>query len=109
MKLKRLIALLLASAAFGAAILVYQRFVYRLGFPDGFISELESAERNLAFVFIGVSLAAGAFCVYLGRAKARMNVGVKLSAVIVLYSISMLCLYLTDNYFRSHLAGSAGG
>lgn len=104
MRLDRIIAYLLGLAALGAALLVYGEYIYLLGFPDGFITDLERAERNLAYIFIGVGLLASAGCVYLGWAAGRKKIYAKLALVVALYLIICICLAVIDGSLRaSHL------
>lgn len=109
MTLKRTVAYLCGCVAFAASFLVYLEYIYLLGFPDGFITELEYAERRLAFIFIGVSVIAGSCFVYLGGAAARKKFNKQLFAAIILYLIFVLGVGLTDYYYRLHLTGSGGG
>lgn len=109
MKLNRITAFLFGLAAFAASLLAYLEYVYMLGFPDGYITELGYAERTLAYIFIAISLTAGACFVYLGWAAAKNKIGGKLSVVGVLYLLCVACLFAVDSYFRSHLDNGAGG
>ena len=109
MKLNRTVAYLLGFTTFASTLLAYLDYIYMLGFPDGYITELGHAERKLAYVFIGISFVAGASFIYLGWRAAKHNVGRKLSAVAVLYSICVCCLFVIDNYFLSHLDNGVGG
>ena len=109
MKYSRLLAYGLAAVAFALAVLVYMEYIHLLGFPDGFITELGYAERRLAQTFIGVSIVAGSCFIYLGSLAAQTRITRKLSVVIVVHLICMIAIALIDNYYRSNLAGSAGG
>ena len=109
MKLIRAAAYLFGLTAFAAAFFVYAEYVYMLGFPDGYITDLGRAERQLAYVFIGISLIAGTYFVYLGWAATKNKIGVKLPVVIVLYMIFVFCLFVIDNHFHSYLDNGAGG
>jgi hypothetical protein len=80
-----------------------------LGFPDGFLTELEYAERRLAQIFIVISVIVGAGFFYLGTIALRKEIGKKLSAAIVLYLIFVISLSLIDYYYRLHLTDGAGG
>lgn len=111
MKLNRIVAFSLGLSVLASTLLVYAEYVYMLGFPDGSITELGYAERKLAFIFIGISFVAAACFINLGAAAAaaEKKIGKKLSALVVLYLISVFCLFVIDNYFRSHLDNGAGG
>lgn len=65
-KPKRIIAYSLGFIVLAFTPLVYLEYVYMLGFPDGFITDLEHAARNLAYVFIGISFVIGVGFIYLG-------------------------------------------
>lgn len=110
MKLSRAFAFAAGFAVWTASVLVCVEFVFSLGFPDGFISELQRAERNLAYIFISISIVLGLFFVYLGGATAAENgVGRKLTVAACLYLIFIAVLILADNFYRANLTGSGGG
>ncbi|MBC8159972.1 MAG: hypothetical protein H7Z42_02030 [Roseiflexaceae bacterium] len=107
--MKRVFAYLLGCVAFVASFLVYVEYIHMLGFPDGFISELGRAERQLAFLFIGTSLMLGSYVVYLGSMASRKGIGKRVSVVGLLYVLFIMTLSLADYYFRVYLTGSGGG
>jgi hypothetical protein len=109
MRATRIFAYLAGCLAFALSLLVYMDYIYHLGFPDGFITELGRAERQLAYIFIGVSVILGSCFIYLGWVASRKRVCKKLSAAIVLYLVSIISLSLMDYYYRLHLMDSAGG
>lgn len=109
MTLSRIVAYLLGCFAFVASILIYLEYIHWLGFPDGFITELDYAERRLAYLFIGISLLFGLCFIYLGQMASRMEIGKKLAATLVLYLVSSLTIALIDYYYRLHLMGGTGG
>ena len=109
MKFSRLLGFTLAAVAFALAFLVYLEYIHLLGFPDGFITELGYAEKRLAQIFIGVSIVAGSCFIYLGSIGLRKEMTKKLSAAAVVYLILIVAIALIDHYYRSNLAGSAGG
>lgn len=109
MKLNRIIAYLIGGLVLAASFPVYMEYIHWLGFPDGFITELEYAERRLAYLFIGISLISGSCFLYLGAVGSRKKIGKQLSAAIILYLAAITSISLMDYYYRSHLAGSAGG
>ncbi len=109
MKLKRIIAYLMACIALTSSILIYMEYIYRLGFPDGFITELGYAERRLAHIFIAISLIFGLCFIYLGGVASRKEIGKKLSTAIILYLISIVSISLIDYYYRLHLMDGRGG
>ena len=80
-----------------------------LGFPDGHVTELDQAERRLAWVFIGGSVMSGAYLMYLGVVAGRKLVGSKLTVVAVLYLLMVVGAMLVDRYYQAHLMGGGGG
>jgi len=109
MKLNRIIAFLFAITTFAAAYLVYTEYVYLLGFPDGSITELEHAERGLAYAFIGISFLAGTYFVCLGWTAGRRKIEVKLGIAVTLYSLCVFGSWFIDSYFRANLMDGSGG
>jgi hypothetical protein len=108
-KLNRLFAYLMGGAAFASAVLVYLDYIYMLGFPDGGITELEYAERRLAYIFIGISVISGSCFICLGVVARRKATGKKLSVAIILYLVSVTGIYFIDYYYSLHLMDGAGG
>lgn len=109
MKLSRFFTYSFGIAAFSAIICVYSEYIYLLGFPDGFITELEYAERELAFIFIALNIVFGAFFFYLGWKALKMKIGRKLFVATILYLLILICLYLIDNDYQLRLMNSSGG
>ena len=109
MKFDRIIAYLLGCIALASTYFIYMDYIYMLGFPDGFITELGYAQRRLARIFIGISIVLGAGFIYLGVVARRKEIGKKLFVAIILYAISITIVYLVDDYYRSHLMDSIGG
>jgi amino acid permease len=109
MKWNRLFAYLMGCIALASSFLVYMKYIYLLGFPDGFITELGYAERKLAYIFIGISFILSSWFIYLGAIALRKKIGKKLLAAIILYLISIVSLYTIDYYYRLHLMDSSGG
>ncbi len=109
MNLNGLIAYFMGCVALALPGLVYLEYIYGLGFPDGFITELEYAERRLAYVFIVISLIIGSCFIYLGKAAGRETVGRKLFAVIILYLVFIIGFALINYYYHLNLTGGGGG
>ena len=85
--------------ALAASVSVYQE-LRLLGFPDGFLTELDRAERILGIIFIGVSFPAGLWFVFIGK---------KLWIAIVFYAVFVILLSAVDFYLRRHLMSGGGG
>ncbi len=109
MRLNRFLAYFIASIALFSSLYIYMTFINGLGFPDGFITELDNAERKLACIFIGVNIFSVSYFFFLGMVAQKKPIGNKLLAAIALYLIFILAIYLVDYYCRSHLMGSGGG
>ncbi|GAP95974.1 hypothetical protein [Leptolyngbya sp. NIES-2104] len=105
--LNRIAAYLLGGVAFVAS-LIYLSYVDQLGFPDGFISELGYAQRNLAYLFIGISVVLGTYFIYLGAIAARKSIEKKLAIAVLSYLICIVVIAALNYYYRLHLPGSGG-
>lgn len=100
MILKRIIAYLIGCIAFVLSVFAYLEFIYLLGFPDGFITELEYIERRLACIFIGISSILGIHFFYLGIIAWRKEIVKPLLVTIILYLILILSILLAHYYYR---------
>ena len=109
MKLNRIFAYLIGCIVLASSILIYIEYIQLLGFPDGFITELEYAERRLAYILIGISVILGLYFIYLGRIASQKLIGKKLSAAIIFYLTSIISIFLIDYYYRLHIMNSSGG
>jgi hypothetical protein len=114
MRLNSLLAYLMGCIALALPCLIYFKYIYRLGFPDGFITELEYAERRLAYIFIVISLTIGSYFMYLGKmylgkGAGRKAISKRLSATIIVYLAFIISLTLLDYYYHLHLTGGRGG
>lgn len=109
MNLPRLTAYLSSSAMLASALFVYAEHVYLLGFPDGFVSELDRAERRLAVVVIVASLSMGSYLLRLGYLAARQAIGKRLLVALALYLLIWLAVLCLDHHARSYLPGGGGG
>jgi hypothetical protein len=103
MKLNRIVAYLMGCLAFASSFIVYTKFIYLLGFPDGFISELGHAERKLAYVFISISVIVGVYFIYLGAIAGRKKIAKQLTTTIILHMISVISLFIIDRFYHLHL------
>lgn len=103
MNSKRITAYLIGCIAFVLPVLAYLEFISLLGFPDGFITELEYVERRLARIFIGVSVILGIHFFYLGGVATRKEIGKPLLVTIVLYLILILSIFLIHYYYYYYL------
>ncbi len=109
MRFNRPLAYLSGCVTIAASLLIYLEYIHGLGFPDGFITELGYAERNLARVLIVISIMLGASFIYLGVVGGRELIGRKLSVAIILYVTFIISVSVIDYYCRLYLSGSGGG
>lgn len=109
MTLGRIAAYLMGGIVFAASFLVYMEYIYLLGFPDSFITELGYVERRLAYLFVGISFLFGIYFIYLGKIALRTEIGKKLTAALILYLFVVLGIALVDYSYRLQLMGGAGG
>jgi hypothetical protein len=101
----RIAAFVMLGIAFAvAAALQYQ--LSWLGFPDGFRSELERAERVLYIVFGGLSVAASLWFGWLG---VRNAAGAPLYRSIFGYVLLLAVLIALDVYLQHRLATAGIG
>jgi hypothetical protein len=109
MKIGPIFPFSIAFLAVLLAFVLYAEFLFFLGFPDGFMSELDYAEAPLVATFNWISLLAGVWFVFLGVMARRRNVNKPFVVSCILYSILILACFMLDQYFRSYMADSAGG
>lgn len=107
--IKHILAFVIGAVALASSFLVYLEYIYMLGFPDGFISELDRAERQLAYVYIVGNVILSSYFIYLGWVAPRKEISKKLFVAIFLYLIFLLSIYFVDYYCRLHFTGSTGG
>ncbi len=105
----RIPAFLMICMTWMLGLIAYFGFIYQLGFPDGFISELGRAQRKLAYIFIGVSFILSVWFIYLGMVALRKRIAKPLLAAVILYLVIIVAVLLLDYYFRLNLTGSGGG
>jgi hypothetical protein len=109
MESNRITAFLMGGIALVLAFLAYLNYIYLLGFPDGFITELGYAQRRLAYTFIVASIVISVYFIYLGTVALRKKIARPLSVAVALYSLAIVVVFLVDVYYRSSLIGSGGG
>jgi hypothetical protein len=108
MKSNRVTAYVLAGVAFVLSLLAYMNYVYMLGFPDGFITELGYAQRRLAYTFIVSSVVTGSCFIFLGTMAPQKKISIPLSVATALYSVVIVTVLLVDVYYRSSLVAGGG-
>ena len=92
------------------ALVVYSelQYVYMQGFPDGFVSELGAAERELALRFQLISLFLFAWFMYLGVASISIDTRKRVLFTAVLYAAVIGAVIAIDLYYQAHLVGGGG-
>ncbi len=101
-------ALLLASLALLSAALAFKyRAAY--GFPDGFLTERDRAEKILLASFIGVSLLFGLRTLLLARSAGQRPVASALRISLAIYFCMSVVLMAATLYVRMTLSGGGGG
>lgn len=109
MKQISLITFLMAGVALALAVFAYMNYIYMLGFPDGFITELGYAQRRLAWVFIGISVAIGIYFVYLGIVGLRKRVARAFTIATILFFIMLAACIIVNYFFHLNLDAGQGG
>src|SRR6266550_627783 len=92
MKLKTIFPFVLGGAALALSLFVYFEYIYMLGFPDGFITELGHAERKLAQIFIAASVIFASCFIYLGWMASRKEIRNRFTAGVLLYLVFMISI-----------------
>lgn len=109
MKIGPAIPICLALLIVAVVAVLYMNVFLLLGFPDGFVSELDAAEAKLFTAFSWLSIGMSVWLIYLGVAARKQNVGKRLAASCILYCAVVASVLLVDQDFRAHLVDSAGG
>lgn len=109
MKLNSIFAFLIGFIALALSLLIYMQYVFMLGFPDGFITELEIAQRQLAYVFITVNIILACCFIYLGYLASKKDVGKKLLIATTAYLICIIFICCINYYYQLNLTNSRGG
>jgi hypothetical protein len=99
----------LAGLMFAAAIRIDWVFVTWAGFPDGFMSELDLAERQLGVYLVRFSLAIAIVFLGLGAWSFRADVKKPLIYASLLVLLVAAASVALDLYFRSYMMDSTGG
>lgn len=99
---------------FGCIILILSFFIYEmyiadLGFPDGFTTELEEAQKKLFTTFIYISIILSLYFFYLGWISAQKKITKKLYITISIYIIFLIIVFIINYYLRFHFGLMDGG
>jgi hypothetical protein len=107
LKWMRVIALLIAGLTLALSIYAYIELRF-LGFPDGFLTELERSQSFLVKIFIGINIPTSIWFSYLSFA-APPRIHRKLGISIALYGIFGLILFAINVFLRQYLNDGGGG
>src|SRR5215831_2585044 len=78
------------------------KYLYLLGFPDGHITELGMAERNLAYTVIGIDSILAIIYFYIGITKSSKYRLILFLAVTIVYVLIISYLFNLDLYYQLH-------
>ena len=109
MTFSRLFACVLGLAALALSFYAYEEYIAWLGFPDGHVTELGTAERRLASVFIALSLPLGLYLLYLATLADPRKVDRRLAVTAGLYVLVLVGTGLVDRWLQARLDGGVGG
>jgi hypothetical protein len=109
MKVRPIVPMCLAILMFALTVHLYMKSVFLLGFPDGFIAELDGAEATLVTVFNWITILMALWFIYLGIVAFRRDIRKRFFISCAIYSAVIAVSVAVDLYFRAHLTDSAGG
>ena len=98
-----------ALLCFALPVYVELTYVYMLGFPDGFVTELDRAREEMAAWFDRISLASGVWSIYLGIEALHEQVRKRFLSTAAFYLAVIAAALAIDEYFKAHLVGGGGG
>ena len=99
----------LALAMLVLPYLIYVQYIYWVGFPDGYASELDTAERALAVWISWLSTATGVVFLALVARSFFAHVGRWVLVVCALYLLAVTGTVAVDLYDRTYMMDSRGG
>jgi hypothetical protein len=109
MKMMKVYQFALVCLMVAIACWLFMTSVLMVGFPDGFIAELDGAEKELATWFIWFCFAMAIWFVSLGWLSFRADVKRKLAFSCMLFLLVASIAIALDLYFRSYMMDSRGG
>ena len=109
MKLNRFLSYFLGFFSLTLPAFVYELHIKWLGFPDGYRTELEQAEKNLYQIFIWPGFALGMFFIYLGWTASKGRINKRLVISISMFILYVIITIIVDYYLRLHLDKGTGG
>lgn len=108
MKTQSGVAFSIAGVALALALFGYLEVRF-MGFPDGFLTELDRGRRVLWGGFAGLSLVALVWFAYLGWLAFNKNISRPLAVSAALYAGFAALAAAVDFYLRKTLNGGGGG
>jgi uncharacterized membrane protein len=109
MKMNRNLSYLFVIISFAAPAFINVAYIRYLGFPDGYVTELEKAGRTLYYVFLCLSPVFGALFFYLGLSAVKQKSGRPLLISIVVYIATCAALILVYSALGLFLDNGRGG
>ena len=106
-KRSRALAILFGCLALALSAYAFQLRAF-IGFPDGFVTPIDRAERHLftAFILLGLAAACGFFFLAFFQSRAEREKSVGLAAIV--YLILMALFTAVDWYLRNNLDSGIG-
>jgi hypothetical protein len=80
-----------------------------LGFPDGFLTEFDRAQKILLNGLVWISIPVGFWFIFLGTISFQQPITRKLRLTLLLYAMFVLLLVSINFYLRQHLDHGGGG
>jgi hypothetical protein len=108
-KMRNVYPFALACLMIAIAWKLFVECVLWVGFPDGFIAELDGAEKVLATWFIWFCLVMSVWFAFLGARSFRFDIKRKLAFSCILFVVVATAALTLDQYFRSYMMDSRGG
>jgi hypothetical protein len=104
-KLDRILAYTTAALTLTLSTLLHhhQRL---LGFPDGFLTDLDRAQKPLFTLFITLNISIALWLIFFGSIAPRQNIRKKLSLTLIIHGLIALLFLLTNLYLTQHLRNS---
>ncbi len=109
MKLNRHLSYFFGFISFAVPVFVYLAYVQYLGFPDGYVTDLERAGRILYNFFLCISSALGIIFFYLGLSAAKQKTGRPLQISVIIYVALFAVIILVYFILCSFLDNGRGG
>ncbi len=90
-------------------ILGYVKYVYFLGFRDGYITDYEHAGKVFYKIFIWFSFGLGLYFINLGWTASKQKINRKLVIAVLMLIFYIIITVIVDCYLYLHLDHGQGG